>query len=349
MIRFLPLLLLSFILSGCISQTYEVQSVCEVTDVYNYVVKWEVSPRMDGNVEIYSSADPERFDKRRPVAVELISKGRADIVIKGSLNRCYFLLCFPDGVQNVVGVRSQKFSSVENFRDVGGYLNTEMRSVKWGRLYRSGNFDSISPINAKRVAKMHVKTFIDLRTKLPQEEFCPLTHIPHFYHLPVLSKQHNPLPLILQQQFKRGDAIVFMQDVYREMLVINRESFREMFRLLLNNKNYPVILSCRYGNIQTSLATALILSALDIPEQVIMEDYLLSNKYFNMRRIAGIAMQLPLESQDAITSMMVSDERYLNSALDLLKRRYGSVAEYLRAELGIDEDDRNKLKAILLE
>lgn len=349
MIRYVFFLLSLLFLSACVTQSYEVQSVCEVTDVYNYVVKWEVSPRIEGEVEIFSSADPEKFDLRKPVGKELISKGRADIVIKGSLSRCYFLLIFPDNVRTIVGVRCQKFPTVENFRDIGGYVNADYHTLKWGRLYRSGKLDSISDIDAKRIAKMRVKTIIDLRSVVVNPHLSTTAGIKNQFHFPVIAQRSNPLPRVYRQQFKRGDAIVFMQDVFRDMVLMNKESFRRMFGVLLEEKNYPVILSCRYGNIQSSIATALVLGALDIPEQVIIEDYLLSNKYFNMRAVAAQAMTLPLESQDAITSMMVSDERYLNSALELIKRKYGSIKEFLHIELGVDENDCNRLKAILLE
>ncbi|MEG1585649.1 MAG: tyrosine-protein phosphatase, partial [Bacteroidales bacterium] len=311
MMRFIPLFFLYFLLNACVSQSYDVQSVCEVTDVYNYVVKWEVSPRLDGNVEIFSSSDPEKFDMRKPIAVESISKGRAELVIKGTLNRCYFLLRFPDDIHTVVGVRSQKFETVQNFRDLGGYQNMERRTLKWGKLYRSGNFDAISPIEAKRIAKMKVKTFVDLRTVVKKEELSELTGIKNYHFFPVISGKADPLPLIYQQQFKRGDAVLFMQDVYCDMLFKSIPSLRSLFQELREEKNY----------VQASLASALVLSALDMPEQSIMDDYLLSNKFFNMRKVADSVMSLPLEAQDAITSMMVSDELYLNSALTFLKRR----------------------------
>ena len=137
-IKTIACFILSLLLSSCLTQSYEVQSVWEVTDIYNYIVKWEVNPHLDGKVAIYSSLDPDHFDLNNPVAIEDISKGRADLVIKGSLNRRYFLLKFNNDAAAVVGVRSQKFPSVANFRDIGGYTNSDHRSVKWGKLYRSG-------------------------------------------------------------------------------------------------------------------------------------------------------------------------------------------------------------------
>lgn len=348
MFRYVYLLFILFLCS-CVTPSYDVQSVCEVTEVYNYVVKWEVNPHIDGIVEIYSSQNPEKFDMRKPVARESISKGRADIVINGSLSRRYFLLCFPNDVSSVVGVRAQKFNTVENFRDMGGYINNEKQALKWGKLYRSGNFDSINDINAKRIAKMKVRTFIDLRNDTYANTISRVTGIDRYYHLPIGAKRSDPLPLVYKYQFKRGDAIVYMQDVHREMLIENPQAFREMFQLLLDEKNYPVILSCRYGNLQTSLASFLILAALDMSDSVILDDYMMSNKYFNMRKVAKEAVTLPLELQDAITSMLMSDERYLNAAIQMLRRRYGSVIHYLETELGVGEKEREQLKKLLLE
>lgn len=340
--------ILSVFLASCVSQSYEVQSVCEVTDLYNYVVKWEVDPFIEGKVYIYSSLDPDHFDLNAPAAIEDISRGRADLVIKGSLNRRYFLLRFNDAASSVVGVRAQKFDKVDNFRDMGGYYNEERRPLKWGKLYRSGALDSIDGTCATRVQRMNIHTLIDLRM-FPGEGLAPETGIKNYYSFPVYTDLQDPLPLIRMHQFKRGDALVFMQDVNAAMLLQAKHSFREMFQVLAQPDNYPVIISCNYGTLQTSLGIALVLSALDIPEHVIFEDYMLSNRYFNVRRIAYLGAELPLEIQDAITTMLVSDERYLRAAFQEITRRYGSMDQYLLKEMGVDQEFKKKLQSILLD
>ncbi|MDO5570129.1 MAG: tyrosine-protein phosphatase [Bacteroidales bacterium] len=344
------LLSLITIISSCARQAYELQTVCEVNDVYNYVVKWDIRPLPEGKVEIFSSGTPSYFDLRYPVAVEDVAKGRADMMIKGSLNRRYFLLKFGDHTETVVGVRAQRLGrEVENFRDMGGFKNADHQSIKWGELYRSGNLDKIDPAHAKRIEKMGIKTLIDLRMTPEIDSISPETGIVNYFHFPVSTKKADPLPLIRSNKFKRGDAAIFMQDVNKEMILNSTESLRNMFEVLSKDDNYPVVICCRYGTIQTSIAIALILSALDVPEQTIIDDYLLNNKYFNMRKIAAIGKQLPLEAQDAITTMMISDENYLMAALDAVKRKYGSVNQYLKKELGVDEECRRQLKHILLE
>ena len=107
--------------------------------------------------------------------------------------------------------------------------------------------------------------------------------------------------------------------------------------------------SIRFGSIQASLAVALILTALEVPEQTIVDDYLLSNRYLNIRTIASQGAELPLEFQDAITTMYLSDERYIRAAFHELNRRYGSVDQYLQRELGVDEAYKKRLQQLLLE
>lgn len=349
MIRYLLFLLLGIGFSGCVSQSYEVQSVCEVTELFNYVVKWEIRPLVEGEVVIYSSHNPDKFDMTHPVAKESISKGRADIVINGTLNRRYFLLCFPNDVQTVVGVRGQNMTSVQNFRDMGGYENIDHRTVKWGKLYRSGQLDSIIDVDVKRVERMNVKSLVDLRNPRFDQIGKTALKLKNYYWMPIQSYMPDPRPQIFSYKFKRGDAILFMQDIYQDMIISNKDNLREVFKLLQEEDNYPLVVACKYGNMQTSLVMALLLAAIEVPEQVIFDDYLLSNKYFDMRSISAIAANLPFESQDAITTMMTSEERYLNSAFQRIQREYGSVNAYLEQELGVDEAARNRLKEILLD
>lgn len=341
-------LFLLLLVSSCLSRTYDVQAVCEVTDLYNYIVKWEVTPVINGKVSIYTSTDPDHFDMQTPVAVVPASLGCAKIIMNGSLNRRYFQLVFNHDVKTIVGVRAQKFSTIQNFRDIGGYKTTDGRHIRWGQIYRSGNLDSLSDLSAKRINLMNIKSLIDLRMPSSSKRPSPNVDIPNCYQYPVFPYKEDPVPLIKECRFKRGDADVFMQDVFGEMVLRNKDSFRLLFQLLRNEDNYPLVIESDYGTLQTSIASALILSTLGVPDQTVIEDYLLSNKYYNKYKVARIARTLPYESQEALSVITKSDESYLLSALNQILQHYGSLNSFMEEEIGIDADFRHDIQNILL-
>ena len=121
-----------------------------------------------------------------------------------------------------------------------------------------------------------------------------------------------------------------------------------MFDVLLDAGNYPVVIQCSSGNERTGIMAALVLSALGVNQDIILDDYLLSNYYFNIPSASSYAYQLPVQSQEAITSMLSARENYLNASLQVIKSRYGDVATYLSEGIGLDKKEIKNLQKILL-
>lgn len=70
-----------------------------------------------------------------------------------------------------------------------------------------------------------------------------------------------------------------------------------------------------------------------------MEDYRLSNDYFNIPSASKYAYQLPARSQEAITTLFSAREDFLNAAKDEAERRYGDMDTYLRKGIGLSKNE----------
>ena len=110
-----------------------------------------------------------------------------------------------------------------------------------------------------------------------------------------------------------------------------------------------VVLTCSYGKDYTGFAVVLILSALNIPEETILDDYLLTNQYLDKRSIDLNLVDFPLDIQEAVTALMTADEQYLNCAFKYIKRQYGSIQNYLEQELNMTPEKQKRLQEILLQ
>ena len=53
------------------------------------------------------------------------------------------------------------FEGCFNFRDIGGYPTTEGRTVKWGKYYRAGRQDRMTPADLAQARDLGVRTQID--------------------------------------------------------------------------------------------------------------------------------------------------------------------------------------------
>ena len=79
-----------------------------------------------------------------------------------------------------------------------------------------------------------------------------------------------------------------------------------------------------------------------------MEDYRLSNDYFNIPKASKYAYKLPINSQEAITTIYSAKEDFLNAAKEQIEAEYGSVQTYLKKGIGLSTEDLKQLRSILL-
>ena len=73
-------------------------------------------------------------------------------------------------------------------------------------------------------------------------------------------------------------AIDVMRDSYRSYVQQNTPRFRALFAHLLEDRA-PLVIHCTAGKDRTGFACALILHTLGVPDEVISEDYLLTNRF----------------------------------------------------------------------
>ena len=85
-----------------------------------------------------------------------------------------------------------------------------------------------------------------------------------------------------------------------------------------------------------------------VNEDKIMEDYRLSNDYFNIPRATRYAYNLPIRSQEAITTLFSAREDFLNAAKEEAERQYGDIKTYLREGIGLSKQEMKHLRNILL-
>ena len=153
---------------------------------------------------------------------------------------------------------------------------------------------------------------------------------------------------IQEQKIKSDTVYRMVERMNRELVMHYHKEYRQIFDILLNSTNYPVVIHCSSGKGRTGIVSALVLAALGINEDIIMEDYRLSNDYFNIPRASKYAYRLPTRSQEAITTLFSAREDFLNAAKDEAERKYGDMDTYLQKGIGLSKDEIKRLRSILL-
>ena len=132
------------------------------------------------------------------------------------------------------------------------------------------------------------------------------------------------------------------------------KGYREFFQVLLNNEDGKAVLwHCTGGKDRAGLAAVLVLSALGVDRETILNDFALTNNFVqqNVEYMGRMAMQLT-SNPDEINGVMYLtgvNRDYMETLLNTIDEQYGSIEGYLVNAIGLTPDDFTKLQTMYLE
>jgi len=326
--------------------------LCERDSKGNYILKWETYPEMTDNVpaEIFISDNDSVFPSNPAMVVHsndyiAVIKNQTDSVEE----RKYFRIKIEGTMSNIITNRFFELDSIQNFRDIGGYITNDNKRVRWGKIFRSGSLSRMTTHDSLELLNLGIKTVIDMRS-----EDIKIRHKQRFtqantVRLPIAFNGYSVISKkVLDGQFLRGDAIIYTQDTYRDMVNNFASQYADFFDYLCDEKNYPIIYHCYLGKDQSGLATFFLLRALDVPMDVIEDDYLISDMLVDRAKLVRNADSLSESRQEAFTMLSKTDLAYLKYGIACIREKSGSVDDYMLNELGLTPEKRQRLKDILL-
>lgn len=269
----------------------------------------------------------------------------ASVADPAASERCYFHLLDENANHWVTASRELAFSTIKNFRELGGYPAADGRYVRWGRFYRSARLTHLNEAETARFASLGVKSLLDLRSAGeisahpdPVLEGAEQKAISAILQMDGNEKDFDPAHLITQSaEQMREDAREFM-DIYRAMPFGNA-AYQWMFDRLLAGQT-PLLFHCTAGKDRTGVAAALILLALGVPRNVIEADYMRTNlcceddirqmikKYYTQGQ--------PDFVKEYLTCIAGVGIQNLAAALDEIDKRYAVPEEFFFAQYGLD-------------
>ena len=345
-------LALTMLLTACGGATPHITVVCEENNVGNSIVKWETKPAIEGYVKVFASTDPDDIPEIRPVATANIADQWATVVTDDPAKRHYYTLLFNDKYRVRVATRNVNVPNVQNFRDLGGYpVYARHKQVRWGMLYRSAQIDLAQPATRDKLNNLGIRTLIDLRdtSEYSRTASDTLPGQPRVVHIPIHAGNLADILTGIDRESIQSDTVYrIVERINRHIVAVHASDFRRIFDILLDEDNYPAVIYCTTGKGRTGIAAALLLSALGVNDEDIMDDYRLSNRYFDIPAATSYAYQLPTRSQEALTTVYSAREGFLDAARDEIEHAYGSVDDYLRRAIGLEKEDLKQLRKILL-
>lgn len=243
-------------------------------------------------------------------------------------------------------------NKVTNFRTVGHIRNTEGRTLKEGKLYRSAHLHKLKKKSFTQIEKLGIKEVIDLRnSKEIAEKPDQLPGDLIYKKYSAFEDEGDQLAqakkLVLKGKVHASDADKRMVDFYREYVTENPDVIKEIITDILESKD-PVLYHCTAGKDRTGIITALILTILKFDKETIYNDYLLSNNFRKdlvqkrLRLANTLHFLYPKMDLQVLEKLSWVEKKYLDAAFDEINKKYGSTDVYIQQILGISESKRDK-------
>ena len=316
-------------------------------------ISWQLEDKA-AKVTIFAGEAPEEIDHSDPV-VEVSGETEVSITGLDPDTRYYFEVVPSDGPRIIISERRVQLAGGVNFRDLGGYRSLDGRRIKWGRVFRSDHLGRLTDRDVLLVQKIGIRLVCDFRTpaeikKLPDRY--PQDHQAKTLHLPVRHGESDPANTF--DRIKNGDIDWMTEEFMVKGYIKNIENFAPMwarfFESLAEPSNHPIVFHCTGGKDRAGMAAAMILLALDVPEETVIRDHGLSNLYIAavLETIYDRIRDMGVDP-DGISAYFTAPPNAIKAVLKHLTDIYGSAASYLVDKAGVDENLLVQLKDELLE
>lgn len=315
------------------------------TDAYR--LSWTVEPS-GAKVTIFSSTNPSHFLRDAPIA----NSNETEAIITGlePRQRHYFELVPEEGEGYVIATRFVNVEGAQNFRDLGGYETSDGRHVQWGTVFRSDALSNLTDADLTLFSNMGIRVVCDLRRDSQRNETpdrLPLRNPPTALNLDIAGTIDDGESSLIDWNDEEAEAQ--MSERYAKRIRETGSLYGTMLRALADPKNQPFLFHCQGGKDRAGTGAALLLLALGVPQETIVADYLLTNE---ASEITEVKVNRAAEdfgvSVEVMKVLMYASPSFIHAAFDEITKMSGSVDTYLREEVGLTLETRERLKTRLL-
>lgn len=219
--------------------------------------------------------------------------------------------------------------NIENCRDLGGYPS-KYGCTKFGRFIRCGTVDRPTENDIKALKDLNVTTVIDLRGDF---EFDTRPN-----NIERLTDNAIHISLYELNVAEAKNIKITITEVYEYIIDNYKPNIYKALKAVADAPDGAVLYHCFLGKDRTGILTMLLLTVAGVNEDDIVADYQLTYTYLEKY------MHTHAETLwDTDPEMHYSLPQTMRSLLDFIKKKYGSVEDYIR-QIGIGDDDIEKIR-----
>ena len=242
-----------------------------------------------------------------------------------------------------------RFDSCFNFRDLGGYETADGRRVRWRTLYRADTLHRLDGPDLDLFRELGLRSIIDLRSQHELDDHGRFRHDGALvvHHVPMIDVVGGPKRPV---EAAPDAAPRSVGEGYVSMADEGQRAIGNAVALLAGPAALPAVFHCTAGKDRTGILAAILLSAIGVRDEDIVDDYMLTGES-RAARSAYLRVHEPdyyafLANLPPAVREMHGDA--IPTLLAWIRARHGSASAFL-LNSGVGEDSLVALTASLLE
>lgn len=253
-------------------------------------------------------------------------------------------------------------SSISNFREMGGLPAADGSSVRHGMLFRSGHLAEASDEDLDRLKALSIKTIVDFRTSADFKGDGGTDRIPDgVNHLNMEMIDSSGHGAQIRETLMSGD-----QDLINERygngqghemaasgvaaMALDLEKQQVYARFLdtvADDQDRPILWHCSAGKDRAGWAATLLGIALGVPDEALVEHYLVSNVTRPVQARIDYYTSLGVDPEPMRPFLFVHED-YINRGLQAIDQGWSTRQDYLTETLHFGPDRVQLLRDALL-
>ena len=258
-------------------------------------------------------------------------------------------------------------TGAHNTRDLGGFPTVDGKRIREKRLIRSGQLSGLTDKDCQILKEeFHLHTVVDFRTDMERKEK-PDYAIPavRFLVNPILDEATMGITRETSTDNSVGDAMRllldtpdftiegYMSDIYRTIVTDPRSQaqYRQFFEILLDNPDPDgaILWHCTAGKDRVGTGTAMLLTALGVPHNLILQDYMITNQFMQTELTRAMENTSDPAYRAVLQDVFSVKPQYIETVFTEMERQSGSTEQYLQDKIGLTNNACKQLQKLYLE
>jgi protein-tyrosine phosphatase len=308
-------------------------------------VRWEFEGAPVA-VDVAVGTTPDVVDHERQATV---AAGQTSVQVprRSGVRQFVSVMSEGGGPAVVAAERRIPFEAVTNFRDLGGYRTRSGQRVRWGRVFRSDALHGMTEADLATYNDLGLRAVYDLRGEVEvAEQPNPMPS----RSLPILTRPAGDGTPTGFEGTTTDDGERVLAAIYIGSIDHSAVRIGELFSALTEPDGLPAVFHCHAGKDRTGLVSALLLEALGVPRETILDDYELTARYrIRAQRDQTFERLVTLGlAPEAAAGVLTAPRWAMGAALEYLDREHQSIESYLTGPAAMTPTNLRRLKGELL-